>query len=68
MTPTDWRHPKILYAVENLCDGEWIQADHVTPFKDLAERRCRAALDHKRVRLVTYRRDEVEKRKFWGEW
>ena len=67
MTPKDWRHPRFLYAVEFLQDGEWKQLEDQTPFRDVAERRCRAAFNHEKVRLVTYQRKKVEKRKFWGE-
>ena len=68
MIPKDWRHPKLLYAVEFNEGGEWRQVESVTPFRESAERQCRAAFDHTKIRLVTYRRDKVERRKFWGPW
>jgi len=68
MTPKDWRHPKLLFAIEYLQDGEWRQSEGCTPFRDVVERRARAASDHSKVRVVTYRREKAEKRKFWGEW
>jgi hypothetical protein len=65
----DWRHPKLLYAVENKSlSGEWRQVENLTPFRENAERRCRAAFDHSRVRLVTYERVKVQRRKYWGDY
>lgn len=67
MTPKDWRHPKFLYAVEAKVDGEWRQLEHITPFREVAVRLCAAAFDHRRSRLVTYKRDKVQtKRKSHG--
>lgn len=67
--PKDWRTPKLLYAVEfDRGGGDWAMMDSLTPFKDQALKRAAAAFDHRRSRLVTYRRLKVERKRSPHGW